>query len=157
MDTRWCDIPGNAFALDRLKKMLSHGKPIAVVGAGASAPLYPLWNALLSRLVEEPLKRGLASEADLSFWRNRAGSDPIWVAQAVKRQIGEGSYRELLGELFAVKRGTDGRAYTPVQALLIQMGFKGLVTTNYDSGLEQARSDPDSQRRRFSLCHMERR
>ncbi len=41
------DIPGNEHAFQQLTEVLASEKAIAVVGAGASAGLYPLWDPLI--------------------------------------------------------------------------------------------------------------
>ena len=62
------DIPGNQHVLERLRELLDSGQAIALVGAGASAGLYPLWSELIRRLAEESVTRGLAKEEDRDFW-----------------------------------------------------------------------------------------
>jgi hypothetical protein len=42
----------NAPALAALRGYLKSGEVVAFLGAGASAPLYPLWAGLISELVD---------------------------------------------------------------------------------------------------------
>lgn len=50
----------NAPGLTALRNYLSSGQAVAFLGAGASRPLYPLWDGLISELVD----RGWAAKAD---------------------------------------------------------------------------------------------
>ena len=42
----------NGPGLTALERYLASGQAVAFLGAGASAPLYPLWNGLIGLLVE---------------------------------------------------------------------------------------------------------
>src|SRR4029077_19445125 len=42
----------NGQGLTALRKHLHSGKAVAFLGAGVSTPLYPLWNGLISELVD---------------------------------------------------------------------------------------------------------
>ena len=42
----------NAPGLTALREYLSSGEAVAFLGAGASRPLYPLWDGLIAELVE---------------------------------------------------------------------------------------------------------
>lgn len=45
-------IPGNGPVLKELYELLEAGEAIALVGAGASAELWPLWNEFLQGFIE---------------------------------------------------------------------------------------------------------
>ncbi|MCI0686103.1 MAG: hypothetical protein L0Y54_02535 [Sporichthyaceae bacterium] len=59
----------NAIGLDRLAGYLGSGQAVAFLGAGASAPLYPLWTPLIGELVDIAVSRGLAAEAAATVLR----------------------------------------------------------------------------------------
>ena len=65
--------PGNQAVYDRLIERLAEASALAFVGAGASFPLYPLWDQLIGQLADEPFRRGLGTEADKTYWLRKAG------------------------------------------------------------------------------------
>lgn len=109
------------------------------MGAGASAGLYPLWPALVRELANEAVTRGLATVADRNFWLDRT-TKPQQAAQLIKRALGEGCYAGALRRIFAPRVGADGERFTPVHGRLVRLPFRGFVTTNYDPGLVEART-----------------
>lgn len=121
---------------DRLREVVGSGKAIAFSGAGASAGLYPLWPELVSLLIGEAVKRGLASDADRATWERLATTRPQQVARGVKERLDRHSYGAVLRELFGVRSNPP---HTKVQALLVHLPFRGHVTTNHDPGLLEAR------------------
>jgi tetratricopeptide (TPR) repeat protein len=135
----WHTIPGNQQAFQRLCEVIKAGEAIAFVGAGASAGLYPLWAELIGHLMDQAVSRGLATDANRIFWRQSQGQRPKAVTRLIKEKLGEGIYRSILGEIFAVRRGADGKPYTAVHAALIALSFRGFVTTNFDPALLEAR------------------
>jgi len=48
----WRGIPGNPGVFEDLVELVGSEEAIAYVGAGASAPLYPLWGELIRRLAD---------------------------------------------------------------------------------------------------------
>jgi hypothetical protein len=141
MSENWRAIPGNEQAFQRLCEVVKGGEAIAFVGAGASAGLYPLWAGLIGHLMDEAVSRGLATDADRISWRQMRGQRPQTVTRLIKAKLGEGIYRSVLGEIFAVRRGGDGKPYTPVHAKLMTLPLRAFVTTNFDSALLDARRD----------------
>jgi len=85
-------IPGNQAVYDPMKQLLEEGSPIAFLGAGASAPLYPLWGELIKRLAHEPVLRGLATEADEQYWLGTASTKPLRVASQIHAKFGDALY-----------------------------------------------------------------
>lgn len=98
----------------------SHGA-FLWVGAGLSIPAgYPSWTALIERLREasvEPLE-------DVS--------DPLEAIDAFVRVNGKGLLSQQLLELF------DQKSPRPYHLQLLQLPWRGIVTTNYDELLEDA-------------------
>ena len=112
---------------------------MAFVGAGASFPLYPLWGQLIGQLADEPVRRGLATEADKAYWLRKAGDKPLQMATQIHKKLEDPYYYTFLFETFKLKNGADGRAFTPAHAALMRAPFKAYLTTNYDPGLVEAR------------------
>jgi hypothetical protein len=128
----------NRSGLAALKGYLANGKAIAFLGAGASAPLYPLWGGVISELVEAAADR--LSERAAATCLTLASENPDAVVEIVRRELGAADYREVLREVFRVRRDpSNGRTWTPVQELVTRCNFRGVVTTNYDPGIINAR------------------
>jgi tetratricopeptide (TPR) repeat protein len=134
------ELPGNRAVYERLQAVLKDGLPIAFAGAGASAPLYPLWGQLIEQLAHEPMQQGLATAADEEYWLRNATSKPLLVASQIHARLGDSLYHPFLYETFKDRIGNDGLAYTPAHAALMRANFKAYITTNYDPGLLEARA-----------------
>ena len=133
------DIPGNAHVLKRLEQALASRRMIGFVGAGAAAALYPTWNTLLDALFDEALESGLVSTDDRDYWQRTAVKDPQAAVDFVKGRLGDGAYHEFLSRLFRPRTGADGRLFTALHATLVRLPLRGIVTTNYESGILEAR------------------
>ena len=128
----------NAPGLARLGEYLESGEAIAFVGAGASAPLYPLWSELVGELVDEATSRMTDSEA--ATCRALAATSPEEVVELVRQRLRPELYREVLRRVFRVRRDPEtGRTWTPTHELVARCNFRGVVTTNYDPGIVDAR------------------
>ena len=128
----------NGPGLAALRKYLESGEAVAFLGAGASAPLYPLWNALIGELVDAASAR--LTEKEAATCRVLAVSSPESVVEVVRRLLGPGIYREVLREVLRARTDpASGRSWTPVQELACRCAFKAVVTTNYDPGIADAR------------------
>lgn len=119
------------------KNILASGRGIAFLGAGASAPLYPLWGELIDALIS-------AASFDLSpeeiiTLRLRAASEPDAVVDAVRQALGINAFDDELRKQFRVRRLESGKSWTEVHELVAQSDFRGIVTTNYDPGILDAR------------------
>jgi tetratricopeptide (TPR) repeat protein len=128
----------NARGIEMLIGHLRTGDAIAFAGAGASAPLYPLWGGVIEELVSCAAPDLTAEQAETC--RMLAAAHPDAVVEIVRRELGAPRYREALRQVFAVRRdpGT-GRTWTPTHELITRCNFKGVVTTNYDPGIVDAR------------------
>lgn len=128
----------NRPGLALLREVIDGGEALAFLGAGASAPLYPLWPQLIDDLID-------ASSDDLSAaaaqtLRHRAAERPDGVVEQIKHALGPVGYRELLREVFRVRRDEHtGRTWTPTHELVVRCDFRGIVTTNFDPGIVNAR------------------
>jgi tetratricopeptide (TPR) repeat protein len=136
---RVISIPGNQHALERLRGLLAAEQPIAFVGAGASVGLYPLWGGLLAQLADEAVSRGLASDADRVAWLRIAALNPQQAVRGIKERLGRQTFGAVLRRIFGYQNGDDGNPFTFTHRVLLELGFRGYVTTNYDPGLLEAR------------------
>jgi SIR2-like domain len=128
----------NSRGLAALRRYLAAREGVAFLGAGVSAPLYPLWDGLIAELVDVAADRMSADEA--ATCRTLAQVAPEEVVEVVRRSLGAGSYREVLREVLRVRTDPEtGRSWTPVHELICRCTFKAVVTTNYDPGIVDAR------------------
>src|SRR5579871_4317671 len=128
----------NAPGLAALRGYLESGEAVAFLGAGASAPQYPLWAGLIGELVDATA--GQLSEGEAATCRALAGRAPEEVVEIVRRFLGGPLYHAVLREVLRVRTDpVTGRSWTPVQELVCRCAFRGVVTTNYDPGIVDAR------------------
>jgi SIR2-like domain len=128
----------NGPGLAALREYLVSGQAVAFLGAGVSAPLYPLWNGLIGELVEAAVGRLTGKQA--ATCRALASSSPESVVEIVRRSLGSGAYLAVLRQVLRVRTDPEsGRSWTPVQELVCRCAFKAAVTTNYDPGIVDAR------------------
>ena len=128
----------NGPGLAALRGYLESGAAVAFLGAGVSAPLYPLWGELIGELVDAAA--GRLTDAQAETCRELASSSPESVVEIVRRGLSAGVYREVLREVLRVRTDLEtGRSWTPVQELVCRCAFKAVVTTNYDPGIVNAR------------------
>jgi tetratricopeptide (TPR) repeat protein len=124
--------------LAALRGYLESGEVVAFLGAGASAPLYPLWGGLISELVEAAADR--LSAAQVATCRALASSSPDAVVEIVRRGLGVGVFRQMLRQVLRARSDpVTGRSWTDVQELVCRCAFRAVVTTNYDPGIVNAR------------------
>jgi SIR2-like domain len=129
----------NAAGLAALRRYLAAGDAVAFLGAGVSAPLYPMWTGLIGELVDAAAARGLAAETAATI-RAVAGDRPDAAVELVRRHLGAVQYREALREVFRVRRDpVSGRTWTPTHEVVCRCPFRAVVTTNYDPGIVDAR------------------
>ncbi len=129
----------NEPGLAAIRPYLGKRQAVAFLGAGASAPLYPLWDRVIADLIEATVGKGLAaSEADT--YRAMAGGHPDTVVELLRQQMGSADYQAALRETFRVRRDPEtGRTWTATHELVCRCTFKAVVTTNFDPGILDAR------------------
>jgi len=128
----------NAPALAALRGYLKSREMVAFLGAGASAPLYPLWAGLIGELVDAAA--GRLPPAQAATCRELASSSPDAAVEIVRRGLGTGVFREVLRQVLRARADpVTGRSWTMVQELVCRCAFRGVVTTNYDPGIVDAR------------------
>ena len=113
-----------------LLELLRQQRMLLFVGAGLSLELgYPLWNEYLAALEKE-----LGTEAPFI-------EDPVERAEWIKHsfEIAQRSpdYFAHIQQTFGPK---SAPSYTPLQRALLWLGFRGVITTNFDVSLENALS-----------------
>src|SRR5580700_9429296 len=128
----------NGPGLTALREYLASGQAVAFLGAGVSAPLYPLWDGLIGELVDAAASR--LSEREAATCRALARENPEEMVEFIRQQLGVPSYREVLRGVLRTRVDTEsGRSWTAVQELVCRCAFKAVVTTNYDVGIVDAR------------------
>ena len=132
-------IPGNRTIFDSLIAALRDKEAIAFVGAGASAGMYPLWGEFIELLADHTVAEGKAEPKDAARWKADTSSSPQQRVNVIIRKLGENPYRRFLKDTFGPRKGPDDKPYTATHATLLQLPFRGYVTTNYDPALEFAR------------------
>jgi tetratricopeptide (TPR) repeat protein len=128
----------NGPGLAALRRYLAAGDAVAFLGAGVSAPLYPLWGGLIGDLVDAA--SGRLTEREAATCVALARESPEEVVEIVRRGLGAGAYREVLREVLRVRTDpVSGRSWTAAQELVCRCAFRAVVTTNYDPGIVDAR------------------
>ncbi|MYA69075.1 hypothetical protein F4009_21755 [Candidatus Poribacteria bacterium] len=115
-----------------LIELVASGEATLIVGAGSSARVgYVTWNGLLEKLED------LANRCGSGLNQTRK-DNPLEYAEDIKSHIEKtadiGKYYDLLDQLFKPK----SPAYDEFHSLLIDLPFRGILTTNYDTVLEAA-------------------
>ncbi|MGH3899812.1 MAG: SIR2 family protein [Pseudonocardiaceae bacterium] len=128
-------VNGSGWAL--LREILDDGQGLAFLGAGASAPLYPLWTEVISKLIDGADR---LTEEHARTCRALAMSNPDAVVDIVRDRMGAGDYQEMLRKLFAPRKDpATQRSWTRAHELVARCNLAGVVTTNYDPGIANAR------------------
>ncbi len=114
--------------------LVASEEAILIVGAGSSARVgYVTWNGLLEELED------LANRCGTGLDQTRKG-DELAYAEVIKSHIEKtddiGKYYDLLYELFR----PNAQGYDEFHRLLVDLPFRGILTTNYDTVLEAALS-----------------
>jgi len=83
--------------------------------------------------------RGLG-DREAETCRHLAATSPDAVVELVQRVLTRAVYREVLRRVFRAHRDlVTFRTWTPTRELVVRCAFKGVVTTNYDPGIVDAR------------------
>jgi tetratricopeptide (TPR) repeat protein len=94
---------------------------------------------VISQLIAVAVEQGLEDTFAATFLAE-AAAQPDAVVQLLRRHLGSARYHAALHEVFRVRRDPDSeRTWTPTQELVCRCQFKAVVTTNYDSGILDAR------------------
>src|SRR5215469_9466989 len=129
----------NGPGLAALRGYLTSGQAVAFLGAGASAPLYPLWAGLIRELLDAAADR--LTPAQVTTCLALASSGPDTVVEIVRKSLGPGVFREVLRQVLRARTDpVTGKSWTEVQELVCRCAFQAVVTTNYDPGIVNART-----------------
>jgi hypothetical protein len=110
--------------------LLREQRMVLFVGAGLSLDLgYPSWGNYLAELEKE-----LGAEAPLT---NDLLERAEWIKQSFAGARRLPDYLAHIQQTFAPKPASP---YTPLQRALLQFGFRGVITTNFEPSLENALS-----------------
>ncbi len=115
----------------KLVKLIASKEAILLVGAGSSITMgYPSWAELMKRLEEE-----IQDDEDIiDFETERKNESYLQYASRLKEKLGS-RYATVMVELFTEKKQPNCE---DCHVQLLQMPFRGIVTTNYDMVLEHA-------------------
>lgn len=131
-------ISGNREVIDELVEGVRREELICMAGAGVSAPLYPLWGALVEDLVEWSADHG-ATSSMRDTWLQQALTRPEVVCDRIKAVAGESLFSAKLSSVFGAAENPDEPKFTETQSALADIPFRAILTTNYDRGLINAR------------------
>ena len=122
----------------QLIELVASREAMLLVGAGSSARVsYVTWEGLLKKLEDLADRCGCGFEKD----EEKRVKKPLEYAEDIKSHIyekmnGLGIYHDLLCETFEPK----SPGYDEFHRLLIDLPVRGILTTNYDTVLEEALS-----------------
>ena len=145
-------FPGNEAAFAEAKGLLrEHSKPLsAFVGAGASIPIHPSWNSLLKELLGEVRSKCLMGTDDIEFCATLVENDVLEAVSQIENAVGREIFRSKISKRF----GLSPEAFSDLQGLIIDLPFRSIFTTNYDSCLEAAHACAKSTAAQsFNLQH----
>jgi hypothetical protein len=132
------DTDTNRAAYVRLIELVRSGTAIAFAGAGVAAPLnYPTWPGVMEHLAEAIRRHGIdelqINGMTLTLERvlRDFKTEPLIQAHIFQTTLGD-EYYQILSDLFAPKEERS-----PSISNLVELPFKHLLTSNYDSSLEQ--------------------
>ena len=101
----------NEPGLTALRRYLASGRAVAFLGAGVSAPLYPLWTRLIGDLIDAAASR--LDDGQAETLRALASQSPEEVVEIIRTALGTGPYREVLRQVFRVRTDEEtGRSWT---------------------------------------------
>ncbi|MCK1326699.1 SIR2 family protein [Bradyrhizobium sp. 156] len=128
-------FPGNTATFQKLQEFMSGGRITGFTGAGVSVPVYPTWTGLLQKLLNEAKSSGALTQSDeIRECEALLERDPLELADILEQRASPQVFRSRLGALFSAGNSTCTESHT----LLSDVGLRGVVTLNYDSGHEIA-------------------
>ena len=122
--------------------LVTSGEAILLVGAGSSVRVgYPGWLGLLTKLENLAIKCGDDFKPNKGKCKNSNPLEYLEYAKDIKSHISDktgnlGRYHDLLYDLFQPKIPSHNEFHR----LLVELPFRGILTTNYDTVLTEALS-----------------
>ena len=93
------------------------------------------------------------TESEAATCRALAATSPEEVVELVRQRLRPELYREVLRRVFRVRRDPEtGRTWTATHELVARCNFRGVVTTNYDPGIVDARCASGRRRARRGIA-----
>ncbi|OGW12934.1 MAG: hypothetical protein A3G93_13880 [Nitrospinae bacterium RIFCSPLOWO2_12_FULL_45_22] len=130
IDQENIDRENNERALSRLIELLKTGRALAFVGSGSSKRVgYPDWDELLS-LMEGEIR---TKDPTFNGSFHREAGDTLWHAYKLKERLGENFY-PFIKKTFEPKNNRHNAFHIN----LMSLSFQHIITSNYDSVLEDA-------------------
>lgn len=124
----------NTQAFDALIDAFSSRRMIGFVGAGSSKRLgYPLWQELIAEMKSEVTKTRPRALEDCKLIDQE--TDILFRAEEYKGFLVESQFEDIISRLFRPK---PNRNFDDFHIKLVELPFKHIITTNYDSILESA-------------------
>lgn len=118
----------------RLFELIASGDSVLMVGAGSSKIVgYSLWSELIKELENEAYRIVDDSSTQFSFRPSPIAENDLIYASRLKKFITDPYYNALIHRLFDGSKGFDD-----CHVKLLELPFRGIVTTNYDHLLESA-------------------
>lgn len=102
----------NQTGLTELLEHFAEDRAVAFLGAGASAPLYPLWSELIEDLIDLAVHKGLSVELERTC-RLTAAQSPDVTVEIVSNNLGHDQYQAVLRDLLRVRRDPEVDAHGP--------------------------------------------
>ncbi len=122
----------------RLVDAIGHGRCVAFVGAGFSAPAVPTWTALLASLADH-CDQAPANQVASLIGRG-AGRDLEAAAQIIRDSLSDEATASALD---AALSDHDPNAVAERVRMLLSIPFRAILTTNFDPILSGRVPDPD--------------
>lgn len=118
--------------LEFIKKFKESSEQFALfIGAGVSAPLFPLWPNVLKELVNKCADSGkLRYDREELLAEIDNGNYYLDIANVCAACLGGRDYREFLSERF--DKDFEYEDIPPAYRTLLELNFQVIVTTNYD-------------------------
>ncbi len=117
-----------------LIESLRRGEALAMVGSGLSIPLgFPSWDTLIEKLYRQVESTVWPKDEKTHEWvKKNLNTQPDWVAE-VLRSTARDSFDQELRQVFRV---SGLLPFSMAHAFIALLPFKGYITTNYDTLIE---------------------
>jgi len=118
-----------------LAERMAEGRVVLFVGAGMSQPQLPGWLQLLERMLDWTRDQRISLDGMEDSIRDLiAQGDLLLAAQELRSRMGESNFHRFLQEVFRDPQLALG----PAHRMLPEMGFRAVLTSNYDTLIESA-------------------
>jgi hypothetical protein len=123
----------NSVSEKKLFELIASGEAILMVGAGSSNIIgYPIWSHLIRRLEGEVKTAAREDNTSFRFRLSVEEEGDLIYTSRLKKALGPKRYEALMHEIF------DSKGCDDCHVKLLELPFRGILTTNYDPTLEAA-------------------